>query len=69
MFTEGLLFNLATAVTFHVHFRSLLLMCKLSLDIGKQDNLGIAEGPWRDFPPPSTIIQASLTICPPFPHF
>lgn len=45
MFTEGLLFNLATAVTFHVHFRSLLLMCKLSLDIGKQDNLGIAEGP------------------------
>lgn len=45
MFTEGLLFNLAIAVTFHVHFRPLLLMCKLSLDIGKQDNLGIAEHP------------------------
>lgn len=51
MFTEGLLFNLATAVTFHVHFRSLLLMCKLSMDVGKQDNLGIAEGPQPDFPP------------------
>lgn len=45
MFTEGLLFNLATAATVRVHFRSLPLMCKSSMDIGSQGSFDIIEAP------------------------